>query len=140
MSYQSITIVGNVGREPELRYTPAGIAVTDFSVGVNKVTGKGDDRKESTTWFKCTAWRDQAETVARHVHKGQLILVVGEVSGQAWTNKEGNPQVTLIIMVGRFQFLGKKADSESGADRGKAKGKLQQESEEVAEEASDIPF
>jgi len=62
MSWQQTIIIGNVGRVSELKYTQQGVAVFDFSVAVNKVTGRGDDRKEKTVWFKVTVWRERAET------------------------------------------------------------------------------
>ena len=61
--YQQITLIGNLGRDPEMRYTPSGVAVTSFSVAVNRSwTGQDGQRQDKTTWFRVSAWRRQAET------------------------------------------------------------------------------
>src|SRR5436853_4787013 len=105
MGFQQVMIIGNVGRDPEFRYTPQGVAVADFSVAVSKVTGKGEARKEKTTWFKVTVWRERAETVSQYVKKGMKIMVIGEVEAHAYLDKSGQPQASLDLTASDFQFL-----------------------------------
>src|SRR5258708_8306743 len=105
MTFQQVTIVGNVGRDAEMWYTPQGVAVCDFSVAVNKVTGKGENRKEKTTWFKVTVWRERAETASQYIKKGMKILVVGEIDASAYTNKHGQPAASLELTSSDFKFL-----------------------------------
>src|SRR5258708_18890950 len=105
MTYQQVTIVGNVGRDAEMRYTPQGVAVCDFSVAVNKVTGKGENRKEKTTWFKVTVWRERAETASQYIKKGMKILVVGEIDASPYTNKQSQPPASLELPASDFKFL-----------------------------------
>jgi single-strand DNA-binding protein len=133
-SYQKVIIVGNVGRDPEMRYTPQGVAVCDFTVAVNEVTGKGENRKEETTWFKVTAWRERAETASQYVKKGMLILVEGKVKASAYTNKEGKPTASLELTAITFQFLSSRGENGTNGSGSRAN------QEEYAEEASDIPF
>ncbi len=115
MTYQMITIVGNVGRDAELRYLKDGTAVTDFSVAVSKYTGRGEDRKEKTTWFKVTIWRERAETAAQLIRKGTKILVTGEVDVDAYMDKTSNqPRASLTITAGTFQLLSPKAEAQGG--------------------------
>ncbi|MFN8420228.1 MAG: single-stranded DNA-binding protein [Anaerolineae bacterium] len=114
MTFQQVTIVGNVGRDPEMNYTPQGIAVTKFTVAVNKVTGKGETRKEKTTWFRVSVWRDRAEVAAQYIKKGMKILVIGEVDVNAYTDKNGQPQATLELTANDFKFL----DSRDGGGGG----------------------
>lgn len=122
MGYQHIVIVGNVGNDPEVSYTPQGIAVCKFNVAVSKVTGKGDGRKERTVWFKCVCWRERAETASQFVTKGMKILVSGEVEVSAYTNKQGQPAASLDLTATDFQFLDSKPQAEA------------------VEESSEVPF
>ena len=121
MSYQQITIVGRIGRNAELKDTKGGIALCEFSVAVSKKTGRGEDRKEKTTWFKCTIWRDRAETANDLIRKGAQILVSGEVDVEAYIDKRTNePRASLTITVGTFQLLSSKAETGAQGDEGHA--------------------
>src|SRR5258708_6599099 len=125
MTYQQVTIVGNVGRDAEMRYTPQGIAVCNFSVAVKKVTGKGENRKEKTPWFKVTVWRERAETASQYIKKGMKILVVGEIDASAYTNKNGQPATTLELTASDFTFLDSRGEGggrQEGGDFPGARG------------------
>lgn len=102
--FQQTIVLGNVGADPELRYTPTGLAVVGFSVACNKVTGKGDARTTNTTWFKCTAWRDLAETIAQHVKRGDKVQVVGTVEVSAYI-KDGAARASLDLTVQSITFV-----------------------------------
>ena len=85
--YEKHVIMGNLGREPEMRYTPAGVPVTDFSVAVNKrYTNKDGERIERTTWYKVTCWRKLAETCAQYLKKGRTVIVEGDLTAEAYTD------------------------------------------------------
>ena len=82
--YQKVIVVGNIGRDAEMRYTPTGVPVTSFSVAVNRRWNSASgEQQEKTTWFRVTCWRKLAETAGQYVKKGQRILVEGEVEAQA---------------------------------------------------------
>ena len=84
--YSSTIIVGNVGRDAELRFTPSGVEVADFSLAVNRRwTDRDGNPQERTTWFKVICWRKLAEIAAQYIKKGKLILVEGEVEASAFT-------------------------------------------------------
>ena len=136
MTFQQVIIVGNVGRDAELKYTPQGVAVCDFSVAVNKVTGKGESRKEKTTWFKVTVWRERAETASQYIKKGMKIMVIGEVDARAYTDKNGAPVASLDLTANDFKFLDARGDSSGGGFSGAGSNG----SAEYAEEPGDIPF
>lgn len=105
--YQQITIVGNVGRDPELRYTNSGIAVCDFSVAVNRRTkNQAGEQIDETTWFRVTAWRQTAEVVAQYLKKGRQVMVVGTVKASAYLDKAGQPAATLEVTANEVKFLG----------------------------------
>ncbi len=139
MTFQQVTIVGNVGRDAEMRYTPQGVAVCDFSVAVNKVTGKGENRKEKTTWFKVTVWRERAETASQYIKKGMKILVVGEIDASAYTNKQGQPAASLELTASDFKFLDSRGEG-GGQDSGEYQAARSNGSGDAPEEAGDIPF
>src|SRR5262245_3986680 len=135
--FQSITIVGNVGRAPELRYTQTGVAVCDFSVAVNKVTNVNGEKREKVTWFKVTAWRQLAELVNQYVQKGRQVLVVGEVSVSAYTDKGGQPAATLELTATEIKFLGGRDGA--GGQGGDFRGNNQEDFAPPGQ-MDDIPF
>jgi single-strand DNA-binding protein len=107
--YQYTIIIGNVGRDPELRYTQAGVAVCDFSVAV---TRRWNDRSsnephEKTTWFRVSAWRGLAETCQQYVKKGLPIMVTGEIDASAYTGQDGQARASLDMTAQTVQFLGR---------------------------------
>lgn len=115
--YQQITLVGNVGQDPEMRYTPSGQAVTSFSVAVNKSWVNADgQRQEKTLWFKVTCWRKLAETVSEYVKKGSKVLVVGEVEeARPWTDRDGNQRASLEVTANTVRFLDSKPQGSTEA-------------------------
>ncbi len=148
MTYQQITIVGNVGRDPEIKYLKDGVAVADFSVAVSKVTGRGEARKETTTWFKVTFWRERAELVSTLVKKGTKILVVGEVNASAYVDKKtGDARASLEITASEFKLLSSKGEVSGGyAEESQTGGGRQnnqrysENTEPVYTDSEDVPF
>ncbi len=125
--FQQCMIIGNLGRDPEMRYTPDGTPVTDFTVAVNRRWETG----EKTWWFKVTCWRRLAETTNQYLKKGRLVMVIGEIDASAWVDQEGKPRASLDLTARVVKFLGGRQDVDSGADY-EAGGFPQQE--------EDIPF
>lgn len=115
MSYQNLTIVGNVGRDAELKYTQGGIAVLKFSVGVNKTIGKGEDKRQTTTWFNVTVWRDRAEVLAEYIKKGMQVLVTGEIGLSPYIDKSGKPNASLELSADDVKLLTSKQEMERRA-------------------------
>ena len=131
--YENVTIIGNVGRDPELKYLQSGIPVCSFSVAVNKKwKDKNDEQKEKTTWFKVTAWRQLAEVCNQYVHKGMQVMAVGTVEASAYIGKDGQPAASLELTADKVIFLGGGRDENSG-DRSETH-------ESWLEEITDIPF
>jgi len=111
--YQRTVIVGNVGKDAEMRYTPTGVPVTSFSIAVNRRwTSASGEQQEKTTWFRVTCWRKLAETAAQWVKKGKLLLVEGEVEAQAYIDREGTARGTLELTASNFRFLGGRGEGE----------------------------
>jgi len=101
-----ILVIGNVGSDPEMRYTPNGSAVTSFSVATNRrYTTSAGEQKEETEWFRVSAWNKLAETCNQYVVKGMKVYVEGRVSSSAWTDQEGQARSSLEINCTEVQFL-----------------------------------
>jgi single-strand DNA-binding protein len=138
--WQQVIIVGNVGSDPDFRYTPQGVAVCSFSVAVNKVTGKEENRKEKTTWFRVTMWRERAETASRYIKKGMRLMVIGEVEARAYTDKSGQPQATLELTANDFKFLERKGEGGETEYQANRQAASSPSGGDYPEDTSDIPF
>ena len=101
-----VTILGNTGRDVELRYTPQGTAVANFSVASNTVRNTPQGQKKKTDWFNITAWGKQAETLAKYLQKGSQILVRGKLDLSAWETRDGEPRVNADVTLQDFEFAG----------------------------------
>ena len=108
MGYQKITIVGNIGKSPEIKYTPQGKAVCSFSVAVTE----GID-KEHTEWFSVETWEKTAEAVAKFCDKGNQVLVEGRMKTRKWTDKDGGTRYSTDLKASRVEFLGSRSDANS---------------------------
>lgn len=110
--YQYTIIIGNVGRDPELKYTQSGVAVCDFSVAVSRRWNdrNTNEQREETTWFKVTAWRGLAETSSQFVHKGMQIMVTGRVTASAYIAQNGEARASLELTAQDIQFLGQRGE------------------------------
>ncbi len=110
--YQSTTVIGHLGRDPEMRFTPDGTPVTTFSVATTRRWNNPDGQaQEKTTWFRVTAWRKLAETCNQFLTKGQLVLVEGDVEASAWSDKTSNEaRATLELRARTVRFLSKKGE------------------------------
>lgn len=114
--FQQITLVGNLGRDPEMRYTPSGVPVTSFSVAVNKrYQGQDGQWQDKTIWFRVTAWRKLAETASQYLTKGSKVLVVGELEEpRIWTDRDGQAQASLDVTAQTIRFLSSRGDTAGG--------------------------
>ncbi|MCS6871803.1 MAG: single-stranded DNA-binding protein [Anaerolineae bacterium] len=145
MTFQQLIIVGNVGRDPEFKFLDNGIAVCKFSVAVNKVTGRGDQRKEKTTWFTVTMWRERAETASQLIKKGQRVLIIGEVGASAYVAQDGKPTATLEVTASDFRLLSSRGEGESEAaapamPSGSGAQRPSASVDDFPEEVADLPF
>ncbi|NJC98320.1 MAG: single-stranded DNA-binding protein [Anaerolineales bacterium] len=140
--YHTLIIVGNVGKDPEMRFTPSGQAVTSFSVATNRqyTAGNGEQVKE-TVWFRITTWGKQAEVCNQYVKKGMKVLVEGRLTPdkatggpRVWTKQDGSPAASFEVTAGTVRFLSSRGE---GAGDGSMQGGF--ESAEIPPE-DDIPF
>lgn len=118
--YQQITLIGNIGKDPEMRYTPSGHAFTNLQLAVSRRWTREDGQmQEKTNWFNVTLWRRQAEVASQYLSKGNRVLIVGEIDGaRSYTDREGNPRAAIDITGHSFRILESRAnghDSEQTA-------------------------
>ena len=106
MSLNKCMIIGNLGRDPEMRYTPSGQAVTQFTVATNRRWQSNGEWQEETEWFRVVVWGQQAERTAERLRKGHKVYVEGRIQTREWTDKEGKPAKTTEIRADRIVLLG----------------------------------
>ncbi len=135
--YQKTVVIGHLGRDPEMRYTPTGVPVTSFSVATTrKWTNQNGESQEKTTWFRVTCWRKTAELAAQYLKKGRLVLVEGDVDASAYTDREGAPRASLELTATTLKFLGGSREEGGGAPgAGPAGG-----GEDFPAHEDDLPF
>lgn len=111
MSFNKITLIGNLGRDPELRYTPQGDAVCSFTMATSeKKKDKEGNFQDVTTWFKVTLWRKQAENAAKYLSKGRQVYIEGRLGVEEWQDRDGKERYTLAVQATDMQFIGTKDD------------------------------
>ena len=122
MTLNKVMLIGNVGTDPEMRYTPNGSAVTEFRMAVNRryTTSEGEQREE-TEWFSVSAWNRLAEQVNQYVVKGRRVYVEGRLSSRAYMDREGQPRASLDVSAYTVVFLDRAGSApydEQGESRG----------------------
>ncbi|MDM8532470.1 single-stranded DNA-binding protein [Anaerolineales bacterium HSG25] len=113
--HQNLQLIGNLGRDPEMRYTPSGQAVTDFSMATsNRWTGRDGQQQSETTWFRITAWGKLAEICNQYLSKGRQVFVEGRLASEIkiWTDQGGNPRASYEVTANTIRFLGNRSDSQ----------------------------
>jgi single-strand DNA-binding protein len=114
MSFAKVTVVGNLGADPELRYMPNGNPVTSFSICANERRGSGEDRTEKQLWFKANVFGNSAEAVATHLKKGDPVYLEGRINPELWKGRDGETRLTMNINTSDVQFLATEAAEGDG--------------------------
>lgn len=138
--YHTIIIVGNLGRDPEMRYTPSGQAVTNFSVATNRqYTASDGTLVKETIWFRVSTWGKQAETCSQYLRKGSKVLVEGRLTPdpktggpRIWQGQSG-PGASFEVSANTVRFLSSRGEDEGGYQSADAGGGY-------GEPADEIPF
>jgi single-strand DNA-binding protein len=117
-SYNKIIIIGNLGRDPEMRYLPSGDPVADFSVATSeRRRGADGQQQEQTTWFRVSAFGKLAETCSQFLHKGSYVYVEGSLSQRDWTDRDGNTRSSLEVRAREMRMLDRRGEGgEFGGD------------------------
>jgi single-strand DNA-binding protein len=122
MSVNKAILIGNLGSDPELKYTPGGQAVASFSLATNeRWTGKDGQKNEKTTWHNIVAWGKQAELAKEYLHKGRQVYIEGRIDNRSYDKKDGSGKAYISeVVVQSIQFLGSRADSNAGGPSGQS--------------------
>lgn len=120
MSVNKVILIGHLGSNPEVRYTPAGAAVANFNLATNESwTNKQGQREERTEWHKLVVWGKLAELCGQYLKKGSQAYVEGRLQTRQWQDKDGQQRYTTEIQAQVVQFLGTRAgggDAPSGGE------------------------
>ena len=110
-----IIVIGHLGRDPEMRYTPNGQSVTSFSVASSRRYRTSDgEQREETEWFNVSAFGRLADTCNQYLSKGRQVYVEGRLRGRSYTDRDGQPRYSLEINANEVHFLGGRGDNEDG--------------------------
>ena len=138
-----IIVIGNLGRDPEMRYTPNGQSVTSFSIASNrKYTTAAGEQREETEWFNVSAWGRHAELCNQYLTKGQQVYVEGRLHSRTYETRDGQTRFVNEINLTDVQFLSRGSDmggEASGYAPGPSPGGMGDESPPM-EEVDDLPF
>jgi len=138
-SFNKVLLMGNLTRDPELRYIPSGTAVAKFGLAVNRdyVDRQSGDKKESVCFVDITVWGKQAETCNQYLTKGRPVFIEGRLEFSSWETKEGDKRTKLEVVAERVQFLGGR--KVEGGDPGDAGPPPQREPKAAARAPSRAP-
>jgi single-strand DNA-binding protein len=137
--FHTVIVVGNLGRDPEMRYTPSGQAVTNLSVATSrKYTDSSGEQRDETIWFRVSVWGRQAETVNQYLRKGRQVLIEGRLvpdengNPRIWNRQDGSPAASFELSAQTVRFLGGRDDA--------AYESSENGSSSTVESEDDIPF
>ena len=138
-----VFLIGNLTRDPELAETASGVARCRFSIAVNRNYRSGDGERQ-TDFFNCTAWRGQAETIARYTKKGNKVAIVGSIELREYEDNQGVRRTAVDIIVQDVEFLTPRAedgfDSAEPAPRSTSAAPKKKPTLQPMDDDSDIPF
>ena len=107
MSVNMAILIGNLGKDPDVRFTPSGRAVANFPIATSEMwTGQDGNRQERTDWHNIVVWGKQAESCGQYLSKGRQVFVQGSIRTRSYEDKEGNKRYVTEIVAQRVQFLG----------------------------------
>ena len=110
-----IILIGNLGRDPEMSYTPSGKAVTKFSLAVTRRYGKTESGEKETDWFNITAWNQLAETCNNFLKKGQKVYVEGRIEPRPYQDRNGVSRTSLDVIINEMELITPKNPSGSSS-------------------------
>ena len=115
----NVSILGNLGKNPESRVNAEGTFITNFSIASNSVRNTPQGTLKKTDWFRVTAVGKQAEVLAEYAKKGNRLLVQGKLTFNPWLDREGSPQVSADLLLQDFQFAGSSNDNSDDTNQSK---------------------
>jgi single-strand DNA-binding protein len=141
-----VMLIGNLGKDPEMKYTPSGMPVTTFSVAVSRSwrTPEGENREE-TEWFRVVAWQKLAETCNEYLRKGMRVYIEGRLQTRKWTDQQGQERYTTEVVANEMVMLTSREESGGGGGGSRERGSAAPargggDYDELGVEDEDIPF
>lgn len=123
MSVNKVILVGNLGKDPELRYTPSGAAVATFSLATSeRYKDRDGQQQEKTEWHNIVAWRQLAEICGKYLHKGKQVYIEGRIQTRSYDDKDGNKKYITEIVADQMQMLGARGEEGGGGRGGESRG------------------
>jgi len=114
-----VMVIGHLGRDPEMRYTPSGRPVTTFTVAVSRSWNTADgERRSETEWFNIVAWGNLAEICKQYLHKGQQVYIEGRLQTRQWEDKEGQKHKNVEVVANEMMMLGDRRENSKSSDAG----------------------
>jgi len=115
-SVNKVILIGRLGKDPEVKYTPSGAPVAKFSLATDEVfKDRSGEQQKRTEWHNIVAWNKLAEICGKYLTKGKLVYIEGSIRSRQWEDQAGNKRTAYDIVAGRMQMLGSKADSDRAA-------------------------
>ncbi len=115
MSVNKVILVGNLGKDPELRYTPSGAAVATFSIATSeRYKDRDGQQQEKTEWHNIVVWRNLAEICGKYLHKGKQVYIEGKIQTRSYDDRDGNKRYITEIVADQMQMLGGRGGDEGG--------------------------
>ncbi|MBI4394573.1 MAG: single-stranded DNA-binding protein [Candidatus Omnitrophica bacterium] len=123
-SLNSVFLIGNLTRDPELRYIPSGQAVTTFTVAVNRTyMAKTGEKKEEVNFIRVVVWAKRAESCHEYLRKGSPVFVEGRLQSRSWDAPDGTKRSTIEVVAQNVQFLGRGSGKQAGSDASEVAGR-----------------
>ncbi|MCX5683939.1 MAG: single-stranded DNA-binding protein [Planctomycetota bacterium] len=136
-NYNKVLLMGNLTRDPQLRYTPNKQAVCDFGIAINrKWKGADGQMHEEVCFVDCTAWAGRAEAICKYLTKGQPIFVEGRLNYRTWDGPDGKKRSKLDVVIDQFQFIGGKGGGQGGGSRPAPAAQPQSQSPDAQRQAA----
>jgi len=143
MSINKVILVGNVGKDPEVRYLDSGVAVANFPFATSETyKNKNGEKVTTTEWHNIVLWRGLAEVVEKYVKKGSQLYLEGKIRSRSWDDRDGNKRYTTEIVADTMQMLGRRSDESATPQPSDEEVPADEMKEEnnTTEETDDLPF
>jgi single-strand DNA-binding protein len=132
-----VMVIGHLGRDPEMRYTPSGRPVTTFTIAVSRSWNTADgERRTDTEWFNIVAWGNLAEICKQYLYKGQQVYIEGRLQTRHWDDKEGQKHTNVEVVANEMMMLGERRDNSNQSQESE---QAEEQSEPIADE-DEFPF
>lgn len=116
MSFNKVILIGNLGKDPDLRYTAQGTPVCSFSIATNeRRKDRNGELQDQTTWFRVTLWQKRAENASQYLQKGMPVYIEGRLRVEEYTDRDGKPRHSLEVEATEMQFIGTRKQEEDYA-------------------------